>query len=153
MRPVLPQRLDWSSVIGLFILNFGSLELALLECLKWRLPEKRWNAQARKSFHERVQCLRELVSQPAETVTASAEWEALIVRLGAVRDLRNHLAHSTLVNTLADDLKTWTQRLVLTKEFACAQAETRQVSFDELHLETTKLADLIGELVKLVPGE
>ena len=74
------------------------------------------------------------------------------MRLDALRDLRNHIAHGSLVNSLGKDLETWTQRLVLTKEFSFGLEETWQVSFDELLKETIELADLTEKLTALAAG-
>ena len=134
------------------MLNFGALELTLLELLKQRRPEETWNTLAGKSIHEYVMCLRKLVAEPIEVAASRAEWEPLLVPLDALRDLRNHIAHGSLVNSLGEDQETWTQRLVLTKEFSFGLEETRQVSFDELHKETIELADLTGKLTALAAG-
>ncbi len=149
MRPVILQSLDWPSVIGHFILNFGTLELTLLELLKRRLSEENWNALSRKSFHECVMCLRKLVAKTTEIAASAAEWEPLLLRLDEVRDLRNHLAHGSLVHTFGEELKTCTQRLVLTKEFSFGLEETREVCFDELLKEANNLADLTEKLTEL----
>ncbi|MEQ1750761.1 MAG: hypothetical protein ABL974_15135 [Prosthecobacter sp.] len=120
--------------------------------MKQRLPEGNWNALDRKLFKDCVNCLRQLVAQPSEMAASTAEWEPLLVRLDALRDLRNHLAHGALVNSLGEDMKTWTQRLVLTKEFSFGLEETRQVSFDELRKEIFELADLTEKLTALAAG-
>lgn len=142
MRPIFSPNLNWSSVIGLFLLNFAALEIVLLELLKSRMKAEAWNALKKESFHDRVLRLRRLgTEKPAQAIE-----DGLMKRLEAVRDLRNHLAHSTLVNTFSEDLKSCEQRLVMIKDYVFNEDGGREVSMEELLKRNKDLADLVGEL-------
>ena len=146
MRPIVSENLNWSSIIGHFLLNFGALEITLLEILKGRVKEGAWNALKKESFYDRVLRLRKLGSDgPFESID-----DGLLKRLEAVRDDRNYLAHSTLVNTFSEDLKSCTQRLVLIKDYAFAEGRVKKVSMEELLQQNQDLADLVGELLAVL---
>ena len=156
MRPIVSQDLNWSSAIGLFLLNFGALEITLLEILKGRVKEEGWNALKKESFHDRVLRLRKLGSDgPYEAID-----DGLLKRLAAVKDDRNHLAHSTLVNSFSEDLKSCTQKLVLINDYAFAEdgedgdeevsVEDDEVSMEKLLQQNQDLADLVGEMLAIL---
>lgn len=146
MRQVLPQNLDWPSFIGIFIMNFGQLDLELTDVLKRRLPEERWNTLTKESFHERVLCLGKLAGEQPEMIAQKQQWDSLIHRLKPLRDFRNFLAHSTLVHTLSEDGGTWTQTLSFTGDVSASKDERQRVTFEVLLSQATVLADVIGEL-------
>ncbi len=152
LRPVLPQRLDWPSVMGLFMLNFGHLELALSDILKLRSRPESKNAVIKKSFHEKIRCLQQLAGQHPAMVAKRDQWEALIVRMDAIRDLRNHLSHSTLLHSVAEDFKTLIQVLCLTQDVSANVSNTLRLTFEELFDQNQRLADVVGELVALDHG-
>jgi hypothetical protein len=152
VRPVLPQRLDWSSVMGLFILNFGALDLALSNILKLRSRPESKNAVIKKSFHEKIRCLQHLAGEHPAMVEKRDQWEALIVRMNAIRDLRNHLSHSTLLHSVAEDLKTVIQVLCLTQDVSANVSDALRLTFEELFNQNQRLADVVGDLVALDHG-
>lgn len=152
LRPVLPQRLDWSSVMGLFILNFGTLELALSDILKLRSRPESKNAVIKKSFHEKIQCLQDLAGRHPAMVEKRDQWKALIARMDAIRDLRNHLSHSTLLHSVAEDLKTVIQVLCLTQDVSTNVSGMLRLTFDELFDQNQRLADVVDELMALDHG-
>ncbi len=149
LRAVLPQRLDWPSVIGLFILNFGNLELALVNILKLRSKPESKKAVIKKSFHEKIRCLEHLAESHSSMAEKRAQWKDLIVRMDAIRDLRNHLSHSTLVHSVSEDLKSLKQVLCLTQDVSADAADALRVTFEELFNQNQLMADLLGELVAL----
>ncbi len=149
LSPVLPQRLDWSSMIGLFILNFGQLELALSDIIKLRAKPESRKGVLKKSFHDKIQCLKDLAEQHPLMVKKQKEWEALVARMDAIRDLRNHLAHGTLVHTVAEDLKSVSQRFCLIQDVCAEVQDADRVTFEELHRQNQLLADVLGEMLKL----
>lgn len=149
LRPVLPQRLDWSSIIGVFILNFGKLELALSDILMSRTKLESRNGVLKKTFHEKIRCLEKLAGQHPSMEQKREKWEALIARMDAIRDLRNHLAHGTLVHTIAEDLKSVSQSFCLIHDVCACVQEAVKVTFEELYLQNQLLADVVGELAAL----
>jgi|GEM_PF-6826169 len=149
LRPVLPQRLDWASVIGLFILNFGSLELVLANILKFRSKSESKKAVVKKSFHEKIRCLDHLADSHPSMVEKRTQWKGLIVRMDAIRDLRNHLSHSTLLHSVSEDLKSLNQVLCLTHDVSADASDALRVTFEELFNQNQLMADLLGELAAL----
>ena len=149
MAPTTPDRFDWPSTIGNFILNFGALELAVLETLKRALPEARWGRLAKLSFHERVHCLRRLI-EDSRFDAHRADFLRFFERLEPMRDLRNHLAHAVMTNTVSEDLNTCTQALKLPHQVSgLSNEECRGVCFEELFQQLQPLADLTSELIAL----
>lgn len=149
LHPVLPQRLDWPSMIGLFILNFGVLELALSHILKLRSKPESKNAAAKKSFHEKIRCLQALVDWHPEMVQKRERWQQLVLKMDAIRDLRNHLSHGMLVHTVAEDLKGMSQVLCLTQEVSADKPDVLKVTFQELVHQNQVLSGVIDELAAL----
>lgn len=152
LRPVLPQRCDWSSVIGMFMLNFGQLELVLTEILKARSKPGTEDALMKKSFHEKVLRLRELAGTHSDMVVRKEQWETLVGHIEAVRDLRNHISHGVLRHLVSDDGKVMSQMLSMIKDACFNTADAPKVMFEDLLLQNQILADVLGELLLLDDG-
>ncbi len=149
LHPVFPQRLDWSSLIGLFILNFGALELALSDILKLRTKPKSRKAVAKKKFNEKIQHLKLLVDQHSSMVEKRNAWNALIGRMQTIRDLRNHICHSTLVHRVTQDMTEMRQELCATQDLGADLPDALKVSFDELLRQNQLLSDMLNGLAEL----
>jgi len=50
--PILPERLDWSSAIGLFLINFGTLEYLVFVFLKDHLPPEHFEKVRKLHFKD-----------------------------------------------------------------------------------------------------
>lgn len=130
-------------------MNFGTLELAVTNILRLCSKPESENAVMKKSFHEKVQRLQRLAGEHPEMVAKRDRWEKLIGRLEAIRDLRNHLSHSTLVHSVADDLKSVSQALYLTKDASVSARDAFKVTFEDLLQQNQVLADVVNDLAAL----
>lgn len=146
MTPSVPTLQDWSSAIGLFIINFGTLDLLAQDFLQSILPPDEFTRFRDRCFHDRITRLKEHVAAadyPAAKKQAMAQFFA---RLEPVRDLRNHIAHGLLRIGLAEDQKTWVLTLSLPRDLdgsGCPQA--RHLTCQKLLITGTELTDLIEE--------
>ena len=150
MRPIFPARWDWPSTIGNFILNFSALDVALIEILKRCLPEDKWAALRKRSFQERAERFRDIVVHDSRFDSHRPAFLAFLDRLEPIRDLRNHLAHATLVRHLSEDGQSCTQTLSLPRDVhGLDPNDARDVTFDELFAQLQPLADLTSQLISL----
>jgi len=147
--PPLPT-LDWSSAIGLFIINFGTLDLLAQDFLQSILPPDEFTRFRDRCFHDRITRLKEHVTAadyPPEKKQAMAQFFA---RLEPVRELRNHIAHGLLRIGLAEDLKTPVLTLSLPRHLDGSNSpDTRHLTYQELSTASTALADLIEDFKNL----
>lgn len=147
--PPLP-RLDWSSAIGLFIINFGTLDLLAQDFLQSILPPDEFTRLRDRCFHDRITRLKEHVTAanyPPEKRQAMAQFFA---RLEPVRELRNHIAHGLLRIALAEDQNTWVLTLSLPKDLdGSGSPQARYLTHQELLAAGTELTNLIEKFQSL----
>jgi hypothetical protein len=150
MTPIFASnRLDWASAIGLFIINYGTLELHILNYLESILSPQELVKFKDRHFRDRVERICEHVRQPGFSAEKREEFEKLFRRLEPIRELRNHIAHGLMLMTLAEDQKTWTVTLSLPRDMAGTNSpEARHLSFAELRKASTDLTDLTEDFKK-----
>jgi hypothetical protein len=105
MTPILPDRLCWPSNIGLFIVNFGTLDLHVQDFLENSLPPEEFAKFKDRHFWDRVARIQGYVRQADYAPEKKQAMEPFFVRLEPIRELRNHIAHGRLRLTLAEDQK------------------------------------------------
>ena len=151
MTPVFASnRLDWANAIGLFILNFGTLDLHVQDYLENNLSPEEFAKFKSCHFRDRVERIKAHVSQAGYE---PEKWQAMaefFSRLEPVRELRNHIAHGLLRLTLADDKKAWTITLSLPRDMDGSNSpEARHLTFEKLLNTSTELTALIEDFMKL----
>jgi len=142
--PPIPTLEHWAWAIGLFIINFGILDLHLQDFLQSILPEEEFSELRNGLFKKRVNRLTEhvkTVDHPIEKQQAVAQF---LVRLEHLRDLRNHIAHGPLRTTLPEAEKHLATTLSLPKHFDGSDPPvTRHLPHEQLTSATKKLTELI----------
>lgn len=95
MIPILSDRLCWSSAIGNFILNFGILDLLMLDHLEATLP-KEFPGLQNRNFQDRVGRLKKQVSQADLSATKKVEFAQFFLRLERRRVRRDLVEYCDL---------------------------------------------------------
>ncbi|HEY6227871.1 MAG TPA: hypothetical protein VI282_12180 [Verrucomicrobiae bacterium] len=96
--PLLPARLDWPSAIGLFIMNFGTLDYRIFEFLEERLsPGEFKTLQKKSSFEERLSRITKCLDSSQFTDKQRAAFNQFAERVRKIRDVRNHIAHGYML--------------------------------------------------------
>lgn len=151
MMPIFAShRLDWSSAIGLFILNFGQLDWQLLVFLESRIPGDELASIKGKHFQDRVARVKALVECGSYSDEQRQAFANLFQRIDSIRELRNHIAHGHILSRLLDDMKTWKVTLSLPKDLdANYTPETRHLEFAELTKALSELTAVIEEFQML----
>jgi hypothetical protein len=150
MTPPGPTLQHWSSAIGLFLINFGSLDLLAQDFLESILPPDEFSRFKNGCFHDRLKRLKEHVhtaDYPPEKRQAMAQF---FDRLELTRQLRNHIAHGLLRIGLAQDQKTWLITVSLPRDLYGANSpDAQHLTYQELLTATKALTDLIEDFQKL----
>jgi hypothetical protein len=153
LRPIVPQHLDWPSLVGHVILNFGMLEKVLFGLLVDRTEEAKRVRLAKESFQERVVRLKAMVAIDAALRAKVEELEELdgfFERMERARVLRNHVAHGVLTHSFGEDAETLVQKLMLPKDASwVAYPEGRTWSFEEILKECSVVGELVDEVARL----
>jgi hypothetical protein len=143
MIPVIPDRLCWSSAIGLFIINFGMMDLLVLDFLESTLSPEEFLRVKERPFYDRVELIKQRVSQADCSAETRERFEKFFRRLDPIRELRNHIAHGILRIELAQDQKPRILTLSLPKNLDGTNAP------NALHLKFEELTKALGELTAL----
>jgi hypothetical protein len=150
LRPILPQYLDWPSLVGHVILSFGVLEKVLFDLLVDRTEGVERVRLAKESFQDRVLRLKEMVETDAALRAKVEGLDGFFERLESARVLRNHVAHGVLMHVPGEDSETLVQKLMLPKDASgVAYPEGRAWCFEEILSESAVLKDLVGEVAGL----
>src|SRR5436190_11819481 len=152
--PLLPDKLDWSSAIGNFILNFGVLDWNLLAFLEVQLADDDFTKIKRGHFHDRVEALKSAFACGAYSEEQKQAFAKFFDRVEKVRELRNHIAHGLMCFRVADDLKSAKLTLTLPRDIAAIEGpdsgpDTMQLEFSEFLTASHDLAGLIEEFSRL----
>ena len=142
--------LDWSSAIGLFLINFGTLDLLAQDLLQSILPPSEFTRLRDRSFYDRITRLKEhatAADYPPQKKQAMAQFFA---QLEPVRELRNHIAHGLPRIALAEDQKSWILTLSLPRDLdGSGSPQARHLTYQELLAAGTTLTDLIADFQNL----
>ena len=151
MTPIFAsKRLDWSSAIGLFIINFGTLDYLLFVFLESQLPPERLARIKSLCFQDRIAIIKTLVNRSRSPTEQQRAFAKFFHRLDPVRELRNRIAHGHLLVRVAKDGKTPVMTLSLPKDMDAAYAPaSRHLEFRELTCALAELTALIEEVKKL----
>ena len=144
---IMPARLDWPSVIGNFITNFGMLDLLVQDFMETLLSPEEFLKMKERPFFDRAERVKQRLAQDDCAVTNKPEFQDFFTRLDPLRETRNHIAHGILRIGLAPDQKTFVQTLSLPKDLD--GTEGRRVEFSELLAEVKTLNAFIEEFQRL----
>jgi len=146
----MPDRLCWASTIGLFIINFGTLDLHVQDYLENNLPSEEFAKFKDRHFRDRVERIKAHVSQTGYEPEKRQAMDEFFVRLEPLRELRNHIAHGLLRMTRDDDKKTWIITLSLPRDLDGTNSpEAQHLTFEELLNASTALTDLSEDFMRL----
>jgi len=141
----MPDRVSVASTIGLFILNFGTLDLLVQDYLENNLPSREFVRFKDRHFQERIERIRSHIQQPEFDPKKRAEFERLLSRIESIRQLRNHIAHGLLRASMNED-KEWSLTISLPRDVdGSNKPEARHVSFVELLNASKDLTNLIED--------
>jgi len=150
MNPLDSKNLDWPGVIGLFIVNFGVLDLLVLEFLKERLPPASFAKFQRRDFQQRIELIKQQVAQVNCSAEERARFEDFLHRLDPIRKLRNQVAHGLLLTRPVEGTKSFFVTLSLPRDLDADEAsDTRNLEFDDLVDSLNELSGMIEEFKQL----
>jgi hypothetical protein len=150
MTPILPNRLDWPSAIGNFILNYGVLDWHVLVFLESRMPLDQFAKIKNKHLKDRIAQVKTLVNKGDYSAEHKRDFAKFFQRLDPIRELRNYIAHGHLLVRVAENGKTPVLTLTLPKNLDAAYApESRHLEFRELTNAMSELTELIEQFRKL----
>lgn len=150
MTPIVPDQLTWASSIGLFIINFGTLDLHIQDYLENHLATEEFAKFKRRHFRDRVDRIKAHVGQAGFEPEKRQARDEFFARLEPIRELRNHIAHGLLRLTQAGDNTTWTVTLSLPWDLDGADSpEARHLTFVELCEASAALTDLCEDFMEL----
>lgn len=136
----------WASTIGLFITNFGMLELHIQDFLESLVSADDFSKLKARPFYARVDFIKQRLSEPSCNVVNKAALTQFFRRLDPLRETRNHIAHGILRVGLAPDGKTPVQTLSLPRDLDGSNPrEARHLEFSDLLAELTTLSALVRE--------
>lgn len=142
--------LNWSSAIGLFIINYGVLDWHVFVFLESRLSPQEFAATKKLHLQDRIARVKDLVGGNDCSAETKKAFEMFFRSLDPIRELRNHIAHGHLLTRMSEDGNSLILTLSLPKNLdAVDNPETRHLSFGELTKALSALTDLIEEFGKL----
>ena len=142
--------LSWSSVIGNFITNFGTLDMHVQDFLESLLPEQEFLKIKERPFYDRVERIKQRLKEADCTLLNKAEFGQFFHRLDPLRETRNHIAHSILRFGLAPDQKSHIQTLSIPRDLDGSNPKgARHLEFAELQSELKTLNEMIEEFERL----
>jgi hypothetical protein len=146
----MPDRLNWSSAIGLFIINFGMLDFEVFEFLESRLQPDLFTKIKKEYFQDRITCIKTLVSGGQFSPENKQAFAKFFIRLEPLRELRNHIAHAHMLSLVVNEGDASTQSLSLPRDLdAPYSPDSRHVDLKELIGALTELTSLIEEFTRL----
>jgi hypothetical protein len=143
-------KLDWASAIGLFIINFGTLDYLVSCFLEAHLSPDEFERMKARHFKERSECVRTLVLASDYSPEQRPGFQQFFERLEPLRELRNHIAHGCMHWHVSDGLHTHTLTLSLPRDLdAAGDPQARQVTLAEMQTALSQLTDAIETFRRL----
>ena len=148
--PLLPARLDWPSAIGLFLINYGTLDYSAFVFLKDYLPGDEFARVKERSFKDRVEKIGQLLKDAKYPPDEQIGFARLLKRLQPIRELRNHIAHGHMYLTFDANPERRKLTLFQAKDVDTGLLpESKHVEFPELLAALSTLNELIEEFQSL----
>ncbi len=152
--------LDWSSAVGLFIINFGALDYLVLDFLESRLSPERFAEIKDRHLQDRIKMVRAQFEESDQAPGKRERFQRFFQDLDPVRELRNRIAHSHILVRLDLEKKQPVMTLSLPKDLdAIYSPGTRHLTLEEMKGALAALNRLIEEFQALtgyatvVPGD
>lgn len=143
--------LTWSSAIGLFMLNFGTLEMLVFTYLEKKLTAEEFEKIRTTHFKDRAERVGDLFAKTAEQ---RAAYDAFLQHLAPVRELRNHLAHGFLRLVIHPGDQGHAMAITQAKDLGAAfSSETKHLEFSELTTSLGQLTAVTDEFRRLTDKE
>jgi len=146
----MPARLDWPSVIGNFLLNYGTLDYLVFVFLKDNLPPDQFKSVRKQHFKDRINRIQKHLEEskrPAEELAAFAN---MVERLEPIRVLRNHIAHGHMYCRFDLESKKFAVTVLKAAHVDTGfLPESKHVEFKELVNGLTTLSELVGKFQEL----
>ena len=144
--PIIPDRRSLASTIGLFILNFSTLDLLVQDYLENNLPAEEFMRFKDRHFQERIERTRKHVQHSGFDPTKRDEFERLSFRIESIREIRNHIAHGLLRLSFNEDSTKWGLTISLPRDLdRCNTPDPRHLTSEELLKASKELTDLIED--------
>lgn len=148
--PVTPDRLDWPSMIGNFLLNFGMLDLLVQDFLEDNLNPTEFRKWRDRGFQDRVDRLKKLLEQSASISAQRPAICRFFAQVDRVREFRNHIAHGVLRLALAEDQKGWIMTVTLPRDLSGSESpDPMHVTFDQLLDASKSLTESVEDFQRL----
>jgi hypothetical protein len=146
MTLIMPDRVSMASTIGLFILNFSTLDLLVQDYLEDNLPAREFVRFKDRHFQERIERIRNHIQQPEFDPKKRDEFERLSSRLESIRQLRNHIAHGLLRLSLIEGPEKWGITISLPRDLDDSNTpDARHLTLEELLIVSKDLTNLIED--------
>ncbi len=148
MNPIsiLPERLDWPSAIGNFLLNFGTLEYLVFAFLKDHLQPEEFDRIKEYHLKDRLNRIEQQLKQEGYPMDEQRAFAVLVEAIRPIRDLRNRLAHGHLYSRYNAQTKKWSVTVFEAKEVDAGFLPT------STHVEFEDLVTALGRLTELIEG-
>ena len=144
MIPIFPDRVTVASTIGLFILNFSTLDLLVQDYLENNLPAEEFVRFKNQPFQKRIERIRSHIQQPEFDQKKRDEFERLSSRIESIRQLRNHIAHGVLRLSLIEGTEDWGITISLPRDLDGSNTpDVRHLTLEELLKALRDLTNLI----------
>jgi hypothetical protein len=141
--PLMPARMHWSYATGNFMLNFSTLDLHVQDYLENNLPPEDFVRIKERPFYDRVERIKEHVSQATYAAEKTQQFAEFFRRLDPIRELRNHIARYS-ANRAGSGSENLGSDIVLPRDLDGSSSP------DALHLEFRELTKALGELTELI---
>jgi len=149
--PILPDRLDWPSAIGNFLLNFGTLEYLVFVFLKDHLRPEEFDRVKDYHLKDRLNRVAQQLQEEGHPTHEQRAFAVLVEAIGPIRDLRNHLAHGHLYARYDVQTKKWSVTVFQANDVDTGFLPTStHVEFEDLLTALGRLTELIEELQRFV---
>ncbi len=145
--PILPNRLDWPSAIGNFLLNFGTLEYLVFVFLKDHLRPEEFDRVKDYHLKDRLNRIEQQLKQEGYPMDEQRAFAVLVEAIRPIRDLRNRLAHGHLYTRYDVQTKKWSVSVFQAKDVDTGFLPTsRHVEFEDLVSALEGITELIEKL-------
>lgn len=148
----LPDRPDWPSAVGLFLLNFGTLEYFVFVFLEVHLAPDEFEKVRNSHLKDRLDRIKQCLAETAWSPQQRTGFDQLVERLRPIRELRNHIAHGHFF-TKPDGLTGAFQITLLPSKYAgdATHPDAKLLTLQELTTALQTLTTLIEEF-KILAG-
>lgn len=147
---ILPSRLDWPSLIGQFLLNFGTLECVVFTFLENQLPREEFEQCRNWHLKDRLSRIERHMRERGYPEDQQLAFSKALERLKEVREIRNDLAHSHLLLRPDPMTNKLAIRVFNPKHFSSGLEESLGYDFDDILHAQDALSACIEKLGRIL---